>query len=99
MIIMGCDLHTRYQEISRLDTTTGEVVTRRLEHENGEARAFLAQLTERAQVGIEQVARTADFAVRGSSLASVFTVSYCSAVSRLRRPFLSHRYFFITVRV
>ena len=32
-------------------------------------------------------------------LAIVFTVSYCSAVSRLRRPFLSNRYFFITVRL
>ena len=42
MLIIGCDLHTRYQEIAMLDTATGEVVKRRLEHENGEARAFYA---------------------------------------------------------
>ncbi len=36
-----------------MDTATGEMVTRRLEHENGEARAFFAKLTERARVGIE----------------------------------------------
>lgn len=35
----------------------------------------------------------------GSSLAIVLTVSYCSAVPRLRRPFLSNRYLFITVRL
>jgi hypothetical protein len=40
MFIIGCDLHTRYRQIAVLDTVNGEVVTRRLEHENGEARAF-----------------------------------------------------------
>jgi transposase len=46
-------LHTRYQQIAMLDTVTGEVVTRRLEHENGEARAFYASLAKPALVGIE----------------------------------------------
>jgi hypothetical protein len=32
MMIIGCDLHTRYQQIAMLDT--GEWVERRLEHEN-----------------------------------------------------------------
>ena len=36
-----------------LDTVTGEVVTRRLEHENGEARAFYASLAKPALLGIE----------------------------------------------
>jgi len=53
MFIIGCDLHTRYQQIAMLDTDTGEVVTRRLEHENGEARAFYASLAKPALVGIE----------------------------------------------
>ena len=53
MFIIGCDLHTRYQQIAMLDTVTGEVVTRRLEHENGEARAFYASLAKPALVGIE----------------------------------------------
>jgi len=53
MFIIGCDLHTRYQQIAILDTVTGEVVTRRLEHENGEARAFYASLAKPALVGIE----------------------------------------------
>ncbi len=53
MLIVGCDLHTRFQQIALLDMTTGEIVTRRLEHENGEARRFYAGLPESARVGIE----------------------------------------------
>ncbi len=33
MIIIGCDFHTRYQQIAMMDTETGELVERRLEHE------------------------------------------------------------------
>jgi hypothetical protein len=32
MKIVGCDLHTRYQQIAMLDEETGELVERRLEH-------------------------------------------------------------------
>jgi transposase len=53
MIIIGCDLHTRTQQIALLDTETGQVVERRLEHENGEAKRFYEGLKERALVGIE----------------------------------------------
>ncbi len=58
MLIIGCDLHTRYQEIALLDTATGEIVTRRLEHAKGEARAFYASLPEGALVGIESTGCT-----------------------------------------
>ena len=44
MNIVGCDLHTRYQQIAMLDKETGELVERRLEHESGEARGFHASL-------------------------------------------------------
>ncbi len=40
MNIIGCDFHSRFQQIAMLDTETGEIVERRLEHENGEARKF-----------------------------------------------------------
>ena len=36
MKIVGCDLHTRYRQIAVLDRETGELIERRLEHENGE---------------------------------------------------------------
>jgi hypothetical protein len=56
MLIIGCDLHTRNQQIAMLDTETGELVERRLEHESGEARAFYASLPRGARVGIEATA-------------------------------------------
>jgi hypothetical protein len=31
MMIIGCDLHTRYQQIAMLDRDTGELTERRLE--------------------------------------------------------------------
>ena len=58
MIIIGCDLHTRSQQIAGLDMETGEVEERRLEHANGEARAFYAGLREPALVGIESTGYT-----------------------------------------
>jgi transposase len=62
MIIIGCDFHTRFQQIAMLDTQTGEVVEKRLEHENGEARGFYAGLQEPALVGIESTGYTRWFA-------------------------------------
>jgi transposase len=53
MLIIGCDFHTRSQHIAMLDTETGEVVERRLEHENGEALRFYESLKEPALVGME----------------------------------------------
>jgi len=53
MTIIGCDLHTRYQVVAWIDEETGEIRTRRLEHENGEARAFYTSLPRGARVGIE----------------------------------------------
>ena len=58
MMIIGCDLHTRYQQIAMLDMETGEEVQRRLEHENGEARAFYSALQGPVRVGIEATGHT-----------------------------------------
>lgn len=53
MIIIGCDFHTRYQEIAWLDTDTGEIRERRLEHAGDEVRKFYAAWPEPVRVGIE----------------------------------------------
>ncbi len=58
MLIIGCDLHSRYQVIARLDMETGEIVTRRLEHEDGEARAFYAEVPKPSLIGIEATGYT-----------------------------------------
>ena len=53
MKIIGCDFHTRYQQIAMLDEATGELIERRLEHQNGEADAFYRSLAGPVRVGIE----------------------------------------------
>jgi transposase len=53
MLIIGCDFHTRFQQIAMLDLQTGEIVERQLGHETGEAKAFYAALADRARVGME----------------------------------------------
>ena len=58
MKIVGCDLHTRYQQIALLDEETGELVERRLQHEGGEAREFYASLEGQVRVGIEATGHT-----------------------------------------
>jgi transposase len=58
MSIIGCDLHSRYQVIAMLETKTGEISTRRLEHEGGEAKGFYAGLEKPALVGIEATGYT-----------------------------------------
>ncbi len=58
MKIVGCDLHTRYQQVAMLEQETGEWMERRLKHENGEARAFYAALSSPVRVGIEATGHT-----------------------------------------
>ncbi len=58
MKIVGCDLHTRYQQIAMLDDETGELVEQRLEHANGEAKEFYMSLAGPVRVGIEATGHT-----------------------------------------
>ena len=53
MLIIGCDFHTRYQQIAMVDEATGELIERRLDHESGEAQAFYRDLQGPVRVGIE----------------------------------------------
>jgi hypothetical protein len=57
MLIIGCDFHTRYQQIAMAREETAEmIVERRLDHASGEAQAFyrsLQSFKEPVRVGIE----------------------------------------------
>ena len=44
MRIIGCDLHARQQTIAILDTETGEVVEKTLEHDGEKVREFYSAL-------------------------------------------------------
>jgi len=58
MAIIGCDLHSRYQQIAMLEFSDGEMVTCRLEHENGETQKFYARLPKPSLIGIEATGYT-----------------------------------------
>src|SRR6266853_3774652 len=53
MRIIGCDLHARQQTIAMLDTDTGELEEKTLEHEGEELRRFYSALPGPILVGIE----------------------------------------------
>ena len=53
MMIIGCDFHTRYQQIAMMNEATGELTERRLDHQSGEADKFYRNLQGAVRVGIE----------------------------------------------
>ena len=53
MRIIGCDLHARQQTIAMLDTDTGELIEKTLEHDGEELRKFYSGLPGPVLVGIE----------------------------------------------
>jgi len=53
MTLVGCDLHSRDQQVAVLDTATGEVQERRLVHEGDTIEQFYTSLTGPVTVGIE----------------------------------------------
>ena len=53
MTFVGCDLHTRQQQVAVLDTTTGEIHEHRLPHDGTVVEDFYASLPRPVTVGIE----------------------------------------------
>jgi transposase len=53
MTFVGCDLHTRTQQVAVLDTRTGEVSEHQLVHDGGAGEEFYAALPRPVTVGIE----------------------------------------------
>ena len=53
MRIIGCDLHARQQTIAMLDSDTGELEEKTLEHEGDTVREFYSALRGPILVGIE----------------------------------------------
>ncbi|MBZ5516095.1 MAG: transposase [Acidobacteriia bacterium] len=53
MFIIGCDFHTRFQQTAMLESVSGEIIERRLDHDSGEAKRFYAALPRSARMGRE----------------------------------------------
>ena len=53
MTLVGCDLHSRNQQVAVLDTDTGEVQERRLAHDDHTVEQFYGSLPRPVTVGVE----------------------------------------------
>jgi transposase len=53
MMIIGCDFHPSWQQVSWLDTETGETGERKLVHAEGDAERFYRQVPAPALIGME----------------------------------------------
>jgi transposase len=53
MMIIGCDFHPSWQQVSWLNTETGEVGEQKLVHADGDARRFYQQWAEPVLIGME----------------------------------------------
>ncbi len=58
MTLVGCDPHSRKQQVAVLDTTTGEVLEQELAHDGGAAERFYRALTPPVTIGIETTGYT-----------------------------------------
>jgi len=53
MMIIGCDFHPSWQQVSWLDSETGEVGEQKLGHAGGDAKRFYEQLSVPVLIGME----------------------------------------------
>jgi len=53
MMIIGCDFHPSWQQVSWVDTETGETGVRKLVHASGDAKLFYERLARPARIGME----------------------------------------------
>ncbi len=53
MMIIGCDFHPSWQQVSWLETETGDCGERKLVHASGEAKMFYQQLAAPVLIGME----------------------------------------------
>jgi transposase len=53
MILIGCDFHPSWQQVSWFDETTAEIGEQKLVHAAGDAEKFYRQLPRPALIGME----------------------------------------------
>jgi transposase len=68
MMIIGCDFHPSWQQVSWLDTETGETGEQKLVHAAGEAEGFYQQLAAPALIGMEATGNSQWFVERVEDL-------------------------------
>ena len=80
MLIIGCDFHSRFQQIAMLDSHTGECQELRVEHEGQQVRDFYAGLPQQALVGIESTGYALWFAELLQELGHELVVGHAAEI-------------------
>ena len=65
MTLVGCDLHSRKQQVAVLDTTTGEVLEQELVHDGDAVERFYRALRAPVTIGIETTGTLSGFTPSG----------------------------------
>jgi len=85
MMIIGCDFHPSWQQISWLDAETGETGERKLVHASGDAKRFYEQLAAPVLIGMEATGNSQWFIELVEDLgALVKKVVFCEIMRRPR---------------
>lgn len=80
MILVGCDLHSRKQQVAVLDTGTGEVREQEVVHEGDTVEQFYRGLRSPVTVGIETTGYTQWFHALMHRLGNTFLVGEASKI-------------------
>src|SRR5256714_14861207 len=97
MMIIGCDFHPSWQQVSWLDTETGETGEQKLVQASGDAERFYRQVAAPALIGMEATGNChwlvdllAEFGAVGGAMRPRFvpaTVGSRRRTSAMRRTF------------
>ena len=90
MRIIGCDLHARQQTIAMLDTDTGELIEKTLEHDGEELRKFYSGLPGPVLVGIEATGSMQWFPQRMEELGMECRVGHPAKIRKAERRKQKH---------
>ena len=80
MMIIGCDFHPSWQQITWLDSETGETGERKLVHADDEARVFYQQLVVPTLIGIEATGNSQWFVEMVEDLGHVVWIGDAAAI-------------------
>jgi len=80
MMIIGCDFHPSWQQITWLDSETGETGERELVHADDEARVFYQQLVVPTLIGIEATGNSQWFVEMVEDLGHVVWIGDAAAI-------------------
>src|SRR5437870_9063809 len=86
MVLIGCDFHPSWQQVSWLDMETGETGEQKLVHAGGEAKQFYEQLAAPVLIGMETTGNSQWFIELVEDLGHEIWIGDAAQIRSRRRP-------------